>query len=384
MKKNNFFVLSCILLPHLFLLVHAQTDVATQTPEQAAPEPTKKHERLIYFDLREEKLLDIINRLAGEKQINLLLPFDQKKLSETTVTFRLAHKISLTHAWDMVATMLDIAGFSLIKQSNSLYLISPSSTVGNTPAPLYINTSTELLPNSDTVIRYLYFFQNINLKEKDVKPNLEKILTDMLPGQQPDLTFLVDENYNSLVITNKSNVIKSVVNIIKELDQGGFREAIEVIPIIHTSIDEIIKTINNLIPPRKEEETFRFPPMIAEPKGSKTYFSSSTRIVPIAQTNSVAIFGLYESVQRVKDFIQKYLDKNVDAEKTVLHVKALRYLKAEEFATTLKEFLDKKDGTQSTGENKEKILNGVLVMAEKSEEAKAVERKLEGAEKIGV
>lgn len=378
MKKNNFFVLSCLLLPHLFLLVHAQAN----------------RERLIYFDLREEKLLDIINRLAGEKQVNLLLPYDQKNLSETTVTFRLAHKISLTQAWDMVATMLDIAGFALIKQSNSLYLIQPNTVIDKAPAPLYINTKTELLPNNDTIIRYLYFFQNIILKGKDgsadksIQDNLKKILTDMLPEQQPGQTFFVDENYNSLVITNKSNAIKSVVNIIRELDQGGFREAIEVVPIIHTSIDEITKTIGKLISKREETE-FRYPSIIAEPKGNKTYFSSSTRIVPLEQTHSVAIFGLYESVQRVKDFIQKYLDKSVDAEKTVLHIKPLHHLDSEKFAKVLSDFINKMDdkGVRSTA-LKDKLLGTVIIQAETEaavvKPASEPERKLEADASIGV
>jgi len=329
-------------------------------------------DQLIYFNFNEEKLVDIVNRLAAYKQINILLPTNQQKLTETTVTFRVAHKIKLYDAWEMTVSMLDIAGFSVTKISNRLYKIEPNTTIGKQPAPLYINVPSDVLPNSNSIIRYLFYFQNIYIKEKGASDNLKNILKDMLPMQNAEQNFSLDENYNSLLITAPANIIKGIINIIRELDQSGFREAIEVIPILHTSSHEIISIFDELIPSKKEEDHFRFPPLINEPSHEgKTYFSASTRIVSIDQTNSVAIFGLYESVQRVKDFIRKYLDKKVDAEKTVLHFKPLQYLNAEKFADTLTNLIERKgQEAQSTDEKKEKILSDVIVVAEKETIAK--------------
>lgn len=331
----------------------------------------KEEEPMIYFNFDGEKLLAIIDRLTAYKQINLLLPTDQKNLTETTVTFKVPHKIKISDAWEMTITLLDIAGFATIKRSQNLYKIEPKTDISKSKAPFYINVSTDTLPNSNTIIRYLYYFQNIFLKESKVTEHLKKIVGNMLPMQNAEQNFELSEEYNSLLITAQSNVIKGIINLIQELDQSGFREAIEVIPIIHTDAEEIVAVIDQLIPQKKDEEQFRFPPLIAEPTSSrKTYFSSSTRIVTIPQTNSIAIFGLYDSVQRVKDFIVKYLDKKVDAERTVLHVKPLKYLKAEEFAQTLNNLIQKQSG-QSIGEGKERVLSSdIIVIAEKPEIAK--------------
>ena len=347
----------------------------------ANTQTTNNEEPLIYFNLKEDPLNEIINRIAAYKQANIILPgtpTEQKKLVETKVTFKISHKIKVSHAWEMVITMLDVAGFSVVQDQSNLYTIKPSATVNKEAMPLYVNLDSELLPKSDCVIRYLYYFQNINLKETAAKTNLNIILKDMLPGTTSTNFFDLNDTYNALLITSKSNIIQGVMNILRELDQNGFRESIEVIPIFHTNAQEIVKIINDLIPKKSEDDQFRFPPLVSDSsQESKSYFSSSTRIVTISQTNSVAVFGLYDSVQRVKNFIHKYLDKKVDAEKTVLHVKPLQYLNAEKFEKTLTNLIEKKNTeAQSSGEVKEKVLSGVIVVAEKEQKMEYEERKL--------
>lgn len=362
MNKNHIIPL-LLFASTLFLNILTQTnDTVTQKTDDG--------EQLIYFNFDGEKLLDIIDRLTAYKQINLLLPADQKNLAETTITFKVPHKIKISDAWEMTITLLDIAGFATIKRNQNLYKIESKTNISKSNAPFYINISTDVLPNSNTIIRYIYYFQNIFLKEPGISSSLKKIIGNMLPMQNADQNFELSEDYNSLLITAQSNVIKGIINLIQELDQNGFREAIEVIPIIHTNAEEIVSVIKLLVPPTKEADQFRFPPLFPEPTTDrKTYFSSSTRIVTIPPTNSVAIFGPPDSVQRVKDFIIKYLDKKVDAEKTVLHVKPLKYLKSEEFAQTLNELIQKQS-SQSTGENKERVLsNDIIVVAEKPVEA---------------
>jgi len=375
MNKN---IILTILFSSTFLLIRNQENNAT-TKHIDSPKQS------IYFNLNDEKLIDIVNRLAAHKQINIIWPANQQKLNETTVTFKVPHKIQISEAWEMTIMMLDIAGFSVIKTSNTLYKIETNTIVGKQPAPLYINVSSEVLPNTSRIIRYLYYFQNIFLKENGVNDNIGKILTDMLPMQNANQNFYLDNNYNSMMITAPANIVKGIINIMHELDQSGFREAIEVFPISHTTAEEIVSTIDKLIPQKKGGDQFRFPPQVAEPsEESKTYFSSSTRIVPITQTNSVAIFGLYESVQRVKDFIKKYLDKKVDAEKSVLHFKPLEHLKAGPFATTLTELI-KGVAEQSTAEKKGRLLEKVVIVAEEEvvAEEKPQRELVAGAKDIG-
>ncbi len=345
---------------------------------QAAP-----HEHMLYFSLNNDKLLDVVNRMAAQKRVNVILPTDQKKLAETTVTFNVVHKITLAQAWELLVAMLNIAGFAICELDKSTYTIKPLDSAQREAAPLYVNTPIEVLPHSESCIRYLYYFQNINLKDAESKANLDTILKDMLPAQQ-SAQYMLDDAYNSLLITGNAQTIRSLMTILQELDQGGFREAIEVVPIVHTSAKEVADVLNALIPPRSQEEQFRFP-LVAEPnKNTKNYFSASTRVSVIGQTNSIVVFGLQDSVQRVKDFVKKYLDKPLDADKTVLHVKQLRYLKAAPFAETLTKLIKQQAG-QSTGETAGKPLGTVIIRAEQEEVAQDDQtKKIESSTDVGV
>jgi len=367
MIKTKFGIKNLLLFTLFFIFPCAASLNITQSTQENATLNTK----LTTFELNEEKLFDIINRLAELKQVNILMPADQKKLSETTITFKLGKKISINEAWEMMLVMLDIAGYALIQRNNGLYEILSNTAIGKSIAPLYINEKPDSIKPTEATIRYLYYFQNIAITEKVAAEHITKILNDMLPGQKPDENFILNDKNQSLLITGKANNVKDIINIIIELDQGGFRETIEVIPILHTTTDEIIRITTKLIATDKEPEPFRYPPVTAEPKQNKTYFSSSTRIVPLKQTNSVAIFGVYESVQRVKDFIQKYLDKSVDTEKTVIHIKPLKYLDADKFAEPLQKFCQQ-GGGQSKGKGDD-ILSSVIVKAEKMVTAAAAE-----------
>lgn len=337
-------------------------------------------DQLIYFNLKDEKLSNLLNRVASYKKINLILPQDHKKIDETTVTFSLQHKISVAQAWSMLLHMLDIAGYSIFQGADSLYTITQKTTIGKEPAPLFINVPPPVLPNSDEIVRYIYYFQNINLNITNVTENLNQIIKDMLPSTQPQQEYNLDKNYNALIITHASNNIKALMNILQELDQSGFRETIEVIPIIHTTAKEIENIINQLIPRQKNADVFQFPPLVSEPSTErKSYFSASTRIISIGQTNSVAILGTYDSVQRIKDFIRKYLDKSVDAEKSVLHVKPLKYLDAKTFKDTLTNLISRggqgPGGQQATAEiTPSSVLVGVKVEAEETEQATLSEK----------
>lgn len=336
----------------------------------SATQSLTSSEPLIYFNLRDEKLFDLVNRLAAQKQINIMLPADLKKLTETTVNFKIPYKITLSRAWQMLVTMLDIAGFAVIPDQN-LYAITPKNTVSQSIAPLYIDYATDLLPTTNEVIRYIYYFHNLSLKDKGSKENLQKIIADMVVPADTDQSqqnFALDETFNILLITAPANVIKSAIPIIRELDQNGFRETIEVVQLSFSNAKEVSDVLTQLIPKEKQEDMFRFPPIASgTTKTAHSFFSASTRIVSIEQTNSIAIFGPKDSVERVKKVIKNNLDTRIEADKTVLHLKRIRYLNAEELASTLQKLVEaKEESSQSTGaQSLSKLLSNVLIVAEK-------------------
>ncbi len=351
------------------------TTQSLPTADKTLKTKSNKNNRLMYVNWHDEKLVDIINRLASQRKINLILPLDQKKLAETMVTFTVPYKITLARAWQTLEIMLDIAGYAVIEHDN-MVTITTKSGINQKPMPLFLDIPDNMLPNIGT-FRYVYSFQNLRIKDKGSKDNLQKALSDLLPGDadQGQQLFLLDENFNTLLINANASVIKGVMPIIRELDQNGFREDVEVVPLFYTSAREVGAIIDQLIPKDKnQDDMYRFPPMIAgTSKNLHTFFSSSTRVVQIEQTNSVAIFGPYDSVQRVKKFIKTNLDIKLKADRTVLHVRKVRYLNAEELADTLTKLIEQKDeASQSTGlPSLSKLLSNVIIVAEKEQALQA-------------
>lgn len=338
---------------------------------QQTQESLHLKDKKIVFHLQDEKLVDVLHRLAAHKKVNLVTPQTDAKFTDIKVNFRLPYKIAIDKAWDIALSMLKIAGYSAVTKKNFVSIV-PTTQINSEPAPIFVNEPLELLPKTDTTIRYIYYFENINLSDTTTnsKANLTTVLTDLLP-QAAQQNFLLDENHNYLFLTGSARTIRDVLGIIKELDQTGFREAALIMPLQFTNASDVVATMNKLISGADGQDQFRFPTFMQNKSDtSKSYFADSTRLVAIERTNSVAIMGLKDSVAKVRDFIQKYLDKKIDSERITIHIKPLQYLKAEDLVTVLTNLIAQQGLSQSTGDNSvANILKGVIVVAEKTQSA---------------
>ncbi|MCL4379876.1 hypothetical protein M1466_00070 [Candidatus Dependentiae bacterium] len=347
--------------------VMAEAVVISNTPS----ENNEKNKQIV-FHLQDEKLIDVVNRIAALKKINIVAPQGDTKFTEIKVNFRMPYKISLEKAWEMTVSMLRVAGYSVVPKKNFTAIVA-TTAINSEAAPIYINEPLDLLPKTDMAIRYVYYFENINLSDQssNSKANLTTILTDLLP-QTAQQNFLLEDSYNYLLITSSARTIRDIVGIIKELDQTGFREAALIMPLQFANAVDVVAIMNKLIPGGEQQDPFRFPVFNQNKSDtSKSYFADSTRLVAIERTNSIAIMGLKDSVAKARDFVQKYLDKAIDSERITIHVKPLQYLKSEDLAQVLTNLISQQGQSQSTGDASTvaTVLKGVIVVAEKNQGA---------------
>ncbi len=342
------------------------------------------------FDYTNEKLINIINKLASKQGINILFPSDLSKL-DIEVSISLPNPITIVEAWQLVNNFLEIVGYLLVPKGVT-YEIMPNKEVSREPLSTNINVHPESLPNNDQVVRYLYYFQNINLKSANSKSkaNLETILKDMLPiaagsslgslakdsGVPPFAGYLFDSKANCLIITGKTSNIKSAMNIIMNLDSEGFREAIEVVPLKHTNAKTVCDLLNKVIQDKKSSTTYRYGSSSSDSSDSKEdelYFSKNTSIVPIDRNNSVAIMGKIDAVEKIKHFIIKYLDVAVDSGKSLIHIKELHHIDSGELAKVLQKIIRARtEGTQTSSQKDP--LGDVIITSEQDEEIEKIEQ----------
>src|SRR5205085_2231868 len=75
-----------------------------------------------------------------------------------------------------------------------------------------------------------------------------------------------------------------------------------------------------------------------------SFFSKHIRIIPEERTNKLIILGRPQAVERIKDFIFKYIDVELESGKSILHVYHLQYLDAEKMEVVLKNIIQASRG----------------------------------------
>ena len=158
------------------------------------------------------------------------------------------------------------------------------------------------------------------------------------------------------------------MNIVTALDQVEAQEKPEMIQLRYQNADVIANLFNNeLLRTAGDANQARLGIKV---QNNSTYFKK-VRLVPDMRTNRLIVFGRPQAVERVRDFIHKYVDVELESGKSILHVYQLQYLDAQKFAPILKNILTsgKTGGTEqskgaATNVGTERFFDGVIIVAD--------------------
>jgi len=356
----------------------AHTVLQEKFNQHTAPAPTKKNtvrptQKMISLYLENEDLVDLINYLASVKEVNVVLPMFADAIN-AKVTLHLEEKVTIDQAWDILYTLLDLAGYSMIAKEDTYNIVKTSKEVVREPMPLYI-VQPDDIPDTDKRIRYLYYFNNIKIADEergDVMTMLNDILPDdksTKPGTAPAYK-KIDAATNSMVLVDKANNIKAAMRIVTALDSAEAQERPEIIELHYVTADTVDKLFNeSLLKTAGDNNQARLG--IKQPNNA-TYFKK-VRIVPDMRTNRLIVFGRPQAIERVRNFINKYIDVELESGKSILHVYQLQYLDARTFAKQLENMIKsgKTGGTEqskgvSTG-TLERSFDQVIIVADSPE-----------------
>lgn len=347
-------------------LTPTPADIVAQIPETKKIS-RKKREKMVEFNFKNgEDLVKIINKFAGYKNINIILPQGANAINQQ-VTFKMDKKIPLSEAEKYVHLFLDLAGYTMFP-NGSFYIITKTdpNTVRN-PFPLYINVKPQDLPNTEDKIRAIFYLSNLKVPaDAQAQDPLNSLLQNTL---SVNTQFLYDPKSNGIIITDKANRIASAMTIITELDAANTRDVLEEVPLFNSNastLAQLIKTQLLAVPGGAQPSLLRSDIKTE----SSLYFSSNLNIVADTRTNKLYLIGRQSAVNRLRDFIREYLDADPDSGKSILHVYDLQYLSAEDFAPTLQNIVavpaGASGGDQSTASatGPERYFDSVQVVAE--------------------
>ncbi len=259
-------------------------------------------------------------------------------IAGTKITFKSTVPLSLKEAWDIGLTFLEMAGFSIIPATQPrTYRVTASASrdkpsANREPMPTFIGIDPELLPNTDAKIRYVYFAENADLS------TVVQIIEQLKSGSAAPLIEVPP--LRAVIITDKAANIKSIMGILREIDQVTLPETLSIIRLKHTDAREVRELYYRLI--GKDPKSTAFNPYTRQRKPSTTqYFTEATRVFEEPYTNSLIVLGTHENIKRFEDFVIKYVDKTLDIPFSPLHIIQLKYIEAGSIAKILNEIIQK-------------------------------------------
>src|SRR5438445_1563384 len=116
------------------------------------------------FNYENQDIVTIVNELAALKNLNVILP--PGDFLAVKVTLHIDKKITLTQAWNLLNTLLDVAGYFIVPEGSIIRIVKSGKEVSREPMPTYIGVSPDDLPSTDQPIRYLCYLANIRISSE--------------------------------------------------------------------------------------------------------------------------------------------------------------------------------------------------------------------------
>jgi general secretion pathway protein D len=319
----------CIVSPLYCQNTIEQKDVETSAEAETAMTDEEEPADIV-FRYDNENIITIINQLAALKNVNVVFP--PGDTLNVKVTLHIDQKITLSQAWNILNTLLDVADFFIVPQGSMIRIVKKTKEMSREPMPTYIGVHPHDLPDTDQPIRYLYYLANIKISDQP-ENELNGILKDLLPD---NALFKADSVTNGLLLIAKATDIRAVMNIIMELDRIDFQEKVDIISLHHTDANTVADLIMSQLMKSESSNPYRL-----DTKKAKEipYFSGFTKIVPEPRLNKLIVMGRPQAVERLKDFIQKYIDVAPDTGESILHIYHLQYLDSQKLAPVLQQII---------------------------------------------
>lgn len=348
----------------------------------------KQSDELIDVNLDKADLLNVLQWIETVFKITFLTgdaikPEGPGKVSGNVISFKTNNPLTKKELWNLFLAFLDLISMSLVPMEYtdnypSSFKVTPSIDANKAAIPTFIGVNGELLPNNDTKIRYVYFVENTTIDALFNLVNEFKSKNATLQRYDPQ---------KALIITDLGVNVRSLLQIMKELDTVTMPEVVSVLKLKHASVVDVKALYDQLI--AEEQKTGIESRILGVRKTpAATYFPENTRVIAEPRSNSLIILGTQEGIGRIESFISTYVDTELQIPYSPLYIYELQYANADDMATVLNRVTQFAPGTPEAkfggirGGDKylrpmtfvpEKSGNRLLIRAEKEDYIKVAE-----------
>lgn len=310
--------------------------------EQAGPEVEQEHsaekvpDEFIEFQFENTDLKNVINQVSDLFDVSFVTddavePMPQlpgmKPTKGMKISYRNHKPLAKKEAWNLFLTLLDIAGFGLINTSDpACYRVVSTENARKSALPAFIGVDLDTLPDNDQFIRYVYFIENSSIE----------VITKIVDALKSQVAILVPlSEVKAIVLTDKAYNVKMLMHVVKELDKATMPQEMAVLKLRSADAEDVRKLYEDLTKPEAETGPQRFPTARKSP--TTLYFPDGARVIAEPRSNSLILLGTREAIERIENFVKRYIDKEPDKPYSPLHIYHLKYANAATVANIMNE-----------------------------------------------
>lgn len=255
-------------------------------------------------------------------------------------------KITIISEKPMTKKMAYEAFLSSLEANNFTTVITPSGLISILPHKEAQSKPLDLNPpdsNTDKFITRIIQLENISASE----------VTGLIKGMISKGTVQAYATTNSLIITDSGSNIEHIVKLIKELDQEGPQEEINIVPIHNADAKDVADKVQQIFgegSSKGSQATTSRVKRRGRGESETQDVPTFSKIISDERTNSVIVLGTKRSFAKIYEMILK-LDRAIEGVEGSIHVYYLKHANAKEMAEVLSSLVSdaKKKETKAAG-----------------------------------
>jgi general secretion pathway protein D len=248
-------------------------------------------------------------------------------LENSKISFATNQPLTKRELWHLTDQFLKIAGYARVRVtgvSEPIYRITALGTAMQEVVPVFINVDANKITESG-VIRYIYFLKN------STPAQMLEVL-DKIKSKSAKISSFA--NLRALIFTDTAYNIKSLMEIVRELDGANTPEMLSIIKLKQADATEIADLIKKLA---GGKDTSADKHGYQSPFAKSNKLSSSlkeARVIVESRSNTLLILGSRTAIATVEQIVQEF-DTDLQRRRTNFWVVPLNHTPAKQMAELL-------------------------------------------------
>jgi len=283
-------------------------------------EATGTDDELIYLNATDVDVKDMIKQISKATGSNFLI--DDKVRGKVTIISE--KPMTKEMAYQAFLSALEVMGYTTVKSPGGLIKIVQTKEAVSKPIDLYKEDS----PNTDGFITRIIQVKNISAND------LSTVVKSLV---SKDGNLFAYPQTNSLILTDAGSNIDRILKIIRELDQEGPQEVIEIIPIVNADAKDITEKVLQLYEGAGAQTSGRGGTAARRANRGAPELEdtpSISKVISDDRTNSIIVLGSKRSIVKLRALIER-LDTAITGVEGTIHVYYLKHATASELSEVL-------------------------------------------------